>query len=44
VAARYAAAGAALWRTDRDGAVTITLTGAGVRVSSFRDAHRRYWR
>jgi competence protein ComEC len=44
VAARYAAAGAALWRTDRDGAVTIALSGAAVQVSPFRDARRRYWR
>jgi competence protein ComEC len=44
VADRYAAAGAALWRTDRDGAVTIALTGAALQVSPFRDARRRYWR
>ncbi len=44
VAERYAAAGAALWRTDRDGAVTIALAGGALQVSPFRDAWRRYWR
>ncbi len=44
VAARYAAAGAALFRTDRAGAVTIGMTAAGTRVSSYRDAAPRYWR
>jgi competence protein ComEC len=44
VAERYAAAGAALWRTDRDGAVTIALAGGALQVSPFRDARPRYWR
>jgi competence protein ComEC len=44
IAARYLAGGAAGWRTDRDGAVTVTLAAAEVRVARFRDAQRRYWR
>ena len=44
VAARYVAAGAAAWRTDRDGAVTVTLGAGDIRVARFRDAQRRYWR
>jgi len=44
IAARYLAAGAAGWRTDRDGAVTVTLATGEVRVARFRDAQRRYWR
>ncbi len=44
VAARYLTAGAAGWRTDRDGAVTVTLATGDLRVARFRDAQRRYWR
>lgn len=44
VLARYAAAGAKLWRTDRDGAVTVRLGGAGVSVERFRAERPRYWR
>ena len=44
IAARYFAAGAAGWRTDRDGAVTVTIATGEVHVSRYRDARRRYWR
>jgi competence protein ComEC len=41
---RYSGAGAAVWRTDRDGAITFRLAPAGVSVSRYREAERRYWR
>jgi competence protein ComEC len=40
---RYEAAGARLWRTDRDGAVTVRLAADGVGVTAWRDQRRRYW-
>ena len=40
VVERYGAS--RLWRTDRDGAVRISLAG-GVSLSSYRTAYRRYW-
>ena len=43
VVARYEALGASIWRTDRDGAVSIRLGGEGVAVSGWRHEHRRYW-
>lgn len=43
ILARYEAAGSALWRTDRDGAVLLRLAGAGVEISGWRKAHPRYW-
>ncbi|MCL4800642.1 MAG: DNA internalization-related competence protein ComEC/Rec2 [Burkholderiales bacterium] len=42
VVARYA--GARHWRTDRDGAVTFTLSDAGLAVTAERERTRRYWR
>ncbi|MGE5465955.1 MAG: ComEC/Rec2 family competence protein, partial [Ignavibacteria bacterium] len=43
VVERYRATGATLWRTDRDGALTVTLSQAGVRVTAERERRRRYW-
>jgi competence protein ComEC len=44
VVGRYLAAGAAVWRSDRDGAITVRLEPGGVAVSRHRDERRRYWR
>jgi competence protein ComEC len=41
---RYRAAGAALMRTDRDGAVHVFLESGGLRVAGERQARPRYWR
>jgi competence protein ComEC len=41
---RYLSVGAAVWRTDRDGAITVQLAPDGVTVSRYRDETRRYWR
>ena len=43
VVARYRACGAALWRTDADGALTVTLAADGVGVAAERVERRRYW-
>jgi len=32
-----------LWRTDRDGAVRVSLVAAGLSVSAYRNEYRRYW-
>jgi competence protein ComEC len=44
VLARYAAAGASVWRTDRDGAVTMKLAEGGTAVARHRGERPRYWR
>jgi competence protein ComEC len=42
VVARYADAGVTLWRTDRDGMLTVRLDDA-VTVTSWRQQRPRYW-
>jgi competence protein ComEC len=44
VVARYEQAGASIWRTDLDGAVTVKLEPSGISVSRYREQERRYWR
>ncbi len=40
---RYAASGATLWRTDRDGALDIRLAEAAATVRAWRRERPRYW-
>lgn len=40
---RYAAAGARVLRTDRDGAVTVRLAAGGARAETERARRARYW-
>ncbi|MET0681127.1 MAG: DNA internalization-related competence protein ComEC/Rec2 [Burkholderiales bacterium] len=44
VLARYVAAGASVWRTDRDGAITVKLEEGGTAVARYREERPRYWR
>jgi competence protein ComEC len=43
VSARYAAAGVTVSRTDRDGAVSITLGAGPVRLAPWHPGNIRYW-
>ena len=40
---RYAASGATVFRSDRDGAVTFRFDGGQVRAETYRQSHPRYW-
>jgi competence protein ComEC len=42
VADRYAALGAAIWRTDESGAISMEL-GSSVKLGAYRRQHARYW-
>ncbi|MDR2189478.1 MAG: DNA internalization-related competence protein ComEC/Rec2 [Azonexus sp.] len=41
--ARYVEQGAQIWRTDRDGALRLTLKREALDVAAWRSERRRYW-
>lgn len=43
VVERYVAAGTQLWRTERDGALRVSLGTGGITTSAWRAERRRYW-
>ena len=43
VLARYAGLPARVVRTDRDGAITVRISAAGVSADTERERRRRYW-
>jgi competence protein ComEC len=43
VVERYEATGVGVWRTDRDGALTIHLARAGADIEAWRRVRQRYW-
>jgi competence protein ComEC len=40
---RYADSGAALLRSDEDGAILVEMNARGLQVERYRKTHRRYW-
>ncbi|MCG6933276.1 MAG: DNA internalization-related competence protein ComEC/Rec2 [Gallionella sp.] len=40
---RYADSGAALLRSDQDGAILVDMNADQLRVERYRNTHRRYW-
>lgn len=43
VVERYRAIGSELLRSDRDGAIMLTMNANTLQIESYRNTHRRYW-